>query len=101
MYYAGPLPTACRQEITKKGRIDRPRRVHYALLYARTLYAILFVVSRRLDEHVFFSLFFPFPPPFSLSLPDLPLARSLSLCVISTPMTEEKWKATGRNTEEG
>lgn len=75
----------------KKGRIDRPRRVHYALLYARALYAILFVVSRRLGELLFFSLLPSLPPsPRSISL-----RHGSALCVISIPMTEEKWKATG------
>lgn len=60
----------------KKGRIDRPRRVHYALLYARALYAILFVVSRRLGA----SLFLAFSPSLGTFHLALALARPLSVC---------------------
>lgn len=110
--HAAVLPTACRRKITKKkrkkgrgegiekrkkgkkkGRIDRPRRVHYALLYARALYAILFVVSRRLGELLFFSLLLSVPLPRSPR--SISLRHGRALCVISIPMTEEKWKATG------
>lgn len=82
-----------RKKGKKKGRIDRPRRVHYALLYARALYAILFVVSRRLGELLFFSLLLSVPLPRSPR--SISLRHGRALCVISIPMTEEKWKATG------
>ena len=82
-------PTYCRlhagRKSRKKGRIDRPRRVHYALLYARALYAILFVVSRRLGASLFLAFSLPtFPLSLSLSFSlgtfDLAFARPRSVC---------------------
>lgn len=65
----------------KKGRIDRPRRVHYALLFARALYAILLVVCSRSRTPLFplpfstLSLSFSFAPSLARSLAGRPPRR--------------------------